>query len=80
MSPTEEKNYEMLKIKLQRRVNKWDLYINRLKKSAPVNDADQEDNLTRRLEVRNIIEHIQKSIPESYTTLSQLRIHHANAE
>ena len=73
MSPMEEENYELLKIQLQVKVNEWDIFINRLKKSAPVNDANLEDMLTRRLKVRNVIECTKKSIPESYTTLSQLR-------
>ena len=69
----EEENYELLKIQLQVKVNEWDIFINRLKKSAPVIDANLEDMSTRRLQVRNVIERIQKSIPESNTTLSQLR-------
>ena len=73
MSPMEEENYELLKIQLQVKVNEWDIFINRLKKSAPVNDANLEDMSTRRLKVRNVIECTQKFIPESYTTLSQLR-------
>ena len=70
---TEEENYELLMIKLQLKVNEWDLFINRLKMSAPVSDAHLKDMWTRRLEVRKFIESIQKSLPESPTTLSKLR-------
>ena len=44
MSPTEEENFKLLKIKLQQ----WDLYINRLKKTAPVSDANLKNMWTRR--------------------------------
>ena len=73
LTPTEEENYKLLKNKLQLKVNEWDLFINRLKESAPVSDADLQDMWTRRLDVRKIIESIQKSLPESTTTLSKLR-------
>lgn len=71
MSPMEEENYELLKIQMQLKVNEWDLFIYRLKKSAPVSDANLEEMWTRRLEVRNAIISVQNSIPES--TLSTRR-------
>ena len=67
MSPTpmEEENYKLLKIQMQLKINEWDLYIYRLKKTAPVSDADLEEMWTRRLEVRKVIESVQNSLPES---------------
>merc|ERR1719320_268654 len=73
MFPTEEDNYELLKIQLRRKVSEWDLYIYKLKKSAPVKDADLEDMWNKRLEAKKDIESIQNSLPESSTTLSKRR-------
>ena len=71
MSPTEEENYKLLEIQMWLKVNDLELFIYRLKKSAPVSDADLEEMWTRRTEVRNAIVSVQNAIPES--TLSTRR-------
>ena len=53
MSPTEEETIELFNTKLQIKVIEWDLFINRLKKSFPVPDAELEEMSTKRKDIRN---------------------------
>ena len=48
MLPTEEETRRLLDDKLQIMVIEWDLYIIRLKKLAPVPDAELEEMRIRR--------------------------------
>jgi len=72
MLPTEEETRRLLDDKLQIMVIEWDLYIIRLKKSAPVPDAELEEMRIRRQALRNVIADIF-SLTQSSSTGVQRR-------
>merc|ERR1740128_437901 len=72
MSPTEEETYELLNTKIKIKVIEWNLYINELKKSFPVPDAELEEMRFRRQDIRNDIDNVF-NLTQSSSTWTQRR-------
>ena len=73
MSPTEEENIKLFKEITENKAIEWDLFIDRLKKSAPVPDAEIEEMRIRRKDLRICIENFYLMIDASSRLKTETR-------